>query len=435
MITVRVNGEEFEGFTSVSLVDAMDQLCNQFSLGCTASSTEPFVIPRGAPIEILVEDFVMLTGATESISGNYDANTFSISVDGRDDTRNVLKADLAPKISFKGPIGLVEVMERTLKQTGLDLNVVNLAGDIDDFTSKEVLTDDVGSSIFDFWLALAQKRQLLLSKDSNGDIAILRPNTNRYQKTLRQLIDDPERKNNIISATWNFNDMNRRHEYNVYSQANFTIPADEAPSDEVVEDPFPPFEEEEPTTVSKTKDEQIAELEALLAQCEAGSERERAVNGQLDGLGAESQSTFRRSRVATKGTVIDDAIPVGSVSHDTADNPSDDDECLRLAKWRANQERVKAIQYTVTLNDLIADDEPWRAGYLIDVVDEIASINSIMMIKQVEFSSAVNDDGNAEQVVKLTLTVPDAYGEDATAGDSQKQVSIIGENWNQGDFQ
>lgn len=438
MITVRVNGEEFLGFTDVSVVDSMDQLCNQFTLSCTASSSDAFVIPRGAPIQVLIDDVVILTGATEGINGNYTATEFSISVAGRDNTRNVLKADLSPSFNLKGPIQLQEVMEKTLKDAGLDLTVTNLAGDLDDFTSKEVLTDDVGGSIFDFWLPLAQKRQVLLSKDRDGNLLILRPNERKYQKALRQMISDPDRKNNIVSATWSFDDSNRRNEYNVYSQVNFTVPSDETPpaDDEIVEDPFPPFEpEEEGTTVSKTKDEQIAELEALLAQCESGSERERVVNGQLTGLGAQGQSNFRRSRVATKGSVTDDAIPAGSVSHEVAENPSDDDECLRLAKWNANQARVAAINYTVVLNDLEGDDGPWEAGYLIDVVDEIADINSTMLIRSVEFNSSLDKSGQASLTATLSLTIPDAYSDDATASDTQKQVSKVGANWNDGDFQ
>ncbi len=433
MMFVRVNGKDYDGFTSITMKDSIDQLCNQFTLKCSADSKAAFPIPRGSAIEIFIDEFKIFTGVVEGNSGGYSATSYQVILTGRDDTRDVLKADLKPNFVVKGPIQLKKIMEKTLAKANIDLTVIDTVGDLDNYTKKEVLTDDVGSTIWDFWVKLKEKRQVLITKDEDSNILIRNPNDTKYKTSLVQLLEDPSGNNNIVSANWNFDDSERRHEYNVYSQVNHSVQREEEPPAEgEIWEPTP----EDPVPTDPQNQELIDELTREIAAAVPGSEVQRVYQEQLNLLtGGEPEPQFITTRVQTRGTVTDDAINIGSVMHETAENPSDNDECLRLAKWKCNLKRIEAENYTAVLSDFLIDGAPIRAGVLIDVVDEIASINSTMLIKSVTFTTSVSEKGETTETATLTFTIPDGYSQDATASTSQKQTGVIGGNWNEGNFQ
>ena len=438
MISVEVNDKVFTGFTKISLVDSVDQLCNQFTLECSADDYLQFPIPRGSTIKVKVNDKQILTGFVEGNKGSYSAESYSIVLQGRDDTRAVLKADLPPKFNVRGEIQMKAVMEKTLAQAGIDLTVIDATGGIDPFTTKEVLTDDTGGTIWDFWLGLAEKRQVLITKDFDGNILILRPNQLKYKKQLYMFLNDFAAVNNIIQASWDYNDANRRHEYNVYSQANVTVPRTEAPPAEG-ETYDSASEDKEQTAPATQNADAIAALQAELRTVEPGSEQARILELQISSLTGnppgQDQSPFITKRTKTRGTAYDYGIPPGSVSNEPAENPSDNDECEKQAQWNANKGRVNSFTYSCKVNDLIGDNSPWRSGVLIDVVDEIASVDSTLLIKQVEFIAEETADGKVEEYAQLSFTIPDGYTDAASASDSQKQTAEIGGNWNLGNFQ
>jgi len=434
MISALVNNKEFTGFSSVSVTDNVDQLCNQFKFDCTADRAKAFPIPRGAKMDVLVEGFTVLPGKVEILDVEYDPESYQVSVEGRDALKVILKTDLPPNFVVKGPIQLKKVMEKTLAATDIDIDVVDLVGDLDDYTSKEVLTEDAGCTIWEFWTKLAEKRQVLITKNRQGQVIIVRPNTRIYQKTLRQLFNDPEGLNNILKGKGRTDDTDRRAEYNVVSQVNVSVPRTEAPPAEG--ENYTPPKTEEPDEQLLQNQEDIDGIKQLLKHMEKGSEQERVLTNLLVALGTSNPAPtkkFATKRVQTSGTVTDPDVDDGAM-WETAEDPSDDDECERLAKWKCNTARVKSIAYSCSTADLIADDEPWEAGYLVPVVDEIADINATLLIKSVTLVSRKTKTGDAEEVAELTFTIPDAYSADAVATDSQKQFSVIGSNFNEGEF-
>ena len=439
MMTVKANGTVFNGFTSLSVIDSVDNFCKQFKLTCSASDQEgsfTFPIKRGSTIEVMVNDKVVFIGFVEKVSGNYSSDSYEIKVEGRDNGKSILKADLPPSFNLKGPISLKDIFVKTLKANGLQFEVENQAGIVKDFSTKEIVNDDVGTSTFDFWLELAKKRQLIISKDiESTTVYILRPNQNKYRYSLNNYIDNIRGLNNIVSGDFSFDDSDRRNEYNVYSQEPATSKRARNTS-ELLSDLFAENKQDQVgKTVSAADKAKQDELNQRLNQYEPGSQAYTAILKQLSALQIGASDGFRRSRVATKGTATDDAIPVGSVFHKVAETPSTDDECQEQAEWECNTQRVRAVTFSCVVAEMEADGEPWKAGYLIDVFDEIASINSTMLIKDVEFTTETTEDGDVEEITNLTLTIPDGFTDDATASSSQQQTSEIGENWNLESFQ
>jgi hypothetical protein len=59
----------------------------------------------------------------------------------------------------------------------------------------------------------------------------------------------------------------------------------------------------------------------------------------------------------------------------------------------------------------------------------------VMLIKSVEYSAYVDENGGADVTARLSLTIPDGFSNTVNATDAQRQVNIIGQKWNTGDFQ
>lgn len=439
MMKLRINGEEYLGFTEISVVDNIDTLCQQFKVVCAAEDSGfMFPIKRGSSAEVIVEGVSVFNGSVEKSKGRAGQDSYDISTEGRDINSDIIKSQLRPDINFKGPISLYDLILKTLRKMGINRNVVDLTGGIDDLTKKELANEDVGTDLFDYWVMLAQKRNCLVSSNRDGEIIIIRPNQRKYTKRLYRLITDRQGANNIIESDWDFDDSERCHEYNVYSQTNRSSEDKKTPpaSDSIDTDPNAKTDESESTP------ENQARISAILAEMnflDPSSERFFILQSELEALGGSftggsSGQSFRKSRVATIGTAFDDGVPSGSVRHEVADDPSDDDECQRLANWKCNKTRAESVSYSCTVFDMLADDEPWESGWLVDVVDEVADIDSTMLIRSVEYNSSRDENGQASEDVTLTLTLPDAYTDQPSADSSLVTINRIGANWNDGDF-
>ena len=115
MIDVLIDGVRYGDFTRVTFTDSAENLCNQFSISCTAKDGFKFPIRRGLPCEIHIDGNKIFTGAVEKIKGSYSFDAYSISFDGRDKTKEILKQHLPPGFNLKGPIALKSVIEKALK--------------------------------------------------------------------------------------------------------------------------------------------------------------------------------------------------------------------------------------------------------------------------------------------------------------------------------
>lgn len=381
MIIARVNGEDFLGFSKMGIKKDITNICNQFVITCTADQRFAFPIPRGASIEFEVEGTKIFTGSVEIINGRYGDGEYSISASGRDDSKIIVKTCLRPSFSIKGPIALDRAIKKTLSAHGITLDVINQAGTVMELSSKEVFTDDVGAKLYEFFVGLGKKRQVLISKNNDGDLILYRVGQNKFSTILQTRIED--KQNNILDADFSFDDSERVGEITVYSRIRGPIPGTQSPPDPVTGEIVP----------------------AIIA-------------GQY-----------------TRGVAVDDAITDGSELHIKAEHPADNTECKSQAAWLINNARAKATRYTCSVADLLIDGVPWEPGYLVYVIDEIADINSAMLIVAVEYETEKNENGVAQERVNLTLTVPDAYSEDAGASQTSRNYNTIGREWNESDFQ
>lgn len=431
MIEAKVNGVLFGGFTRATIIDTVDTLCNEYVLRCASAPGEKFPIARGADVDVMIDGFKMIPGKAETVTVDAPENDYSVTVSGRSKLKALLKESLPPKFLLLGPISLRGAIVQFLRETGLDFDVVDEVGDLEDFDADEILTEDLGSSAWDLFLKLAEKRNVLITGNSKNEIVITRANTRKYLKVLKRTIVDDDKTNNIVSSNGETSDAKRMRVYQVASQKNVAVRSSETPpsGNNLYVRPAP-----EPTEIQKSISDTIASLREVQKDLKVGSERYRVVKNKIDELQGDDYD-FKKGTdsMNTSGGVVDLQSPDG-VYWETAKDPSDSDECDRLSAKICNNRRIESVKYQCQVVDHLADDEPWESGYLVKVIDEYCDVNAVMSIKKVSWEEALSEDGEAVDKLMLTMTLPEAYGDQTEESPAQKQVTVIGENFQQSDL-
>jgi len=436
MFSMRVNDVDYTGFVSVKFVDIVENLCNTFDISCAVSEDNDFPIKRGDKIELYLYDKKVLTGSVETLIVNASEDDYTVNVSGRDATKSILKSDLSPSFRVKGPVTLLNIIEKCLKNIKQNFTVINEAGTIKEFTNKEIVSADVGGNTWELWKKLSEKRQVIISKNAEAQIVLKRAGTNKYSKKLIRLKNDSNSENNIVSSSGQNSDANRRKYYYVVGQENVAVKRDDAPpSDNDLHDPNIPSLTTEQDSVD---DDNLAVLNEALRNSKSGSELERAIDKQIaDEFAAnkilKSKESdligFSNTREQRIGVVTDD-LSIDGVYWEKTKLPSSKSDCEDIAQRKLNQSRVESISYTCQVVDFIADDEPWESGYLVDVNDEFCDVRSEMEIVSVEYDSDAGGDGDPKETCTMVLTIPDAYSDNGNASDADKQISVFGDKFN-----
>lgn len=220
MIQLEVNGQLFEGFESVTAKRSMNSLCGQFSIDAATQTQafSDFPIKRGNQMRLIVDGQVWLTGFIEDLSVDYNKDRMNIRLEGRDKTADVVDSSVPPSISFNGPISLENIIRSTLRLVGVtDVEIVNEAADIADFSSQEIVAPDIGTNLIDFFNSYAAKRQVLLLTNADGNLLITRSPEQLGPIELKNVVGED---NNILSAAAQFSDRGRFNKYLVLSNGS-----------------------------------------------------------------------------------------------------------------------------------------------------------------------------------------------------------------------
>lgn len=442
MFSIRVDGKIYDGFTKASYENVAENLCDIFRGTCGVDEgTVGFPIKRGADADIMIDNMVVSKAQVELVRVSAPVDGYTVTVMTRDKTKSILKSDLSTAFTVKGPVSLQRIIELVFLDVNVSFEIVDEVGDLEDFTKKEIATADVGGNAWDFIQKMAEKKQVIVSKSRDGKVVIRRGGEKKYLKKLLRLKNDPRNNNNIVSSEGESSDSERRAEYNVVGQENLAVKRDEkVPVGNGLYEPDLPSDTEEE---SDSGNPVLDQLNEALRNAPPGSELEYAIDKQIaeqfaanvlnSSGGRNKKKKFKRTRNQTLG-VAQDELATDGVCWEKADTPCSDDDCLAIAKRRLNDSRVASVTYQCEVSDFIADDEPWEAGWLVEVVDEWCDVSAVMMIRRAMYEDEITEDGDPVSTCQIQMTIPDAYGVEGGASDSEKQVTVIGEKFNLGDL-
>ncbi len=358
MILLRVNGEDFNNFIDMSVSNSLQALSGKFEFTATSDDQGNFPFTVGDKVQVLIKELDFLVGIAngfiDTITIDYSKNTHTLRVSGRDKTEDIIDSHIKD-IELGSGFDLTAVIQAVLKFLEIkDIKIIDQVGKLDPFLTGEIAAAAQGETGFAFMNKYAEKRQVLLSNDGDGNIVLTRVETPLRNGEILNIKDGPL-TNNVKSAKVVYDHSQRFHEYSVISQANIASECINIAG--------------EPKT--KCGDDQVKDL----------------VNRQ-------GKSDIDDDIRITRKFVL---IPSATMTIDTLTKRAQWERSLRIARTR---------KYHVTVQGFLSNDNLiWQTGQLVKVRDEFASINADLIVSEISYNFSV--DGGS--TTTLTLLPQDVY--------------------------
>lgn len=367
MITLEINGVRYTNFISINVERSIENIYGTFNFVATYSEDIQFPIKRRSPCKVFVNETPIITGFIEVIEVSYGATEHTVSCQGRDSTCDVYDSQVDGNVEFKPPVSMENIIKRTLSTINItNIGVINEAGNIPVFKQNDLVSSRIGQTAFNFIETYSRKRQIFLTSDGEGNIVLARGSN--QQITLGGIynqIGDPSQRNNVLKSSIRFDDTNRFNLYRCKSQGN-------------------------PVTLNftgETAPEQVVERTQEVKDPDIRSTRVLVFN---------------------------------------AENSSDGADVANRAVWEANIRRVRSLSYNVTVQgDSYNGVNPWRVNRLVQVIDEFAGINAVLLIKSISFSLSVESG----TTTTLELVTPDGYTPEAVMPKKEKESNPLGKDF------
>lgn len=210
MIEVRANGKAIRGFTSASIVRAMDQFAATYSIGVFRDSSagdSSIMVPvfPDDEVEIYIDGELVVRGYNETTNPNLTASGFSCNVSGKEITVDAVKCP--PEVVVFENKRVDEICR--IISTGFDF-VFDGAGGVNVGAPFKSLSLGPDKSAYEVMLKACQERRLMLVSDGKGHFHI---DNGRYRAASVDLVQGK----NVLSCAGKFSNENRYSKYSVFS--------------------------------------------------------------------------------------------------------------------------------------------------------------------------------------------------------------------------
>lgn len=217
-LAIKLNGAIYTSFVAARVSKSIDTLTGAFSFVSTATADNLFPARVGDAVKIVADEQDLLTGYVERLTINYGVDNHTIEVSGRGKLADLIDSSVKSTKEFTGGIFLVTIAETILQDLGITSSVINNAGTVEVFTEDDIISADVGQPAFEFLETYAQKRQVFLNENEDGDLVLSRGSTGQAPIVLTNVLGG--NFNNVKSASLDLNNSGRYNQYVVRSQLN-----------------------------------------------------------------------------------------------------------------------------------------------------------------------------------------------------------------------
>lgn len=361
-VQVILGGKPYIGWESVSLSNNFEETTGEAQLTISEQPGNPLPADIGDECQIILAGTPVLTGFIKSVEGTLDYGSHSINLTAKDKTDDLIKSTIGPELNIKAPVDLKQVAEKTIKQMGLDIKVIDKVSP-EVFKQGEVVSGDIedrGQKFLDQW---AKKRGVILNTDGKGNLVL---NQNQKEQSKYKLRSGPEgSNNNILSSSYSNSEEGRSSEYNASGQ--------KSPNDKE-------FWE------SRSKSDPLGSADAMSTNW--GKAIDTAIRPQL--------KLHFRGRKGMQGKTPEET-----------------------AKWSANVNRARGFTYKCKVQGFTQGlgGSLWWPGLLVEVLDWHWNIDHILFLKSVAFNKTWGEGATTD----LEFTVEDAYTPQAEPSGDQNR--------------
>ncbi|MDR1276378.1 MAG: hypothetical protein LBL72_08390 [Candidatus Accumulibacter sp.] len=172
-MTLKVGGQIYAGWKSVSVQTSMEQISGAYNLEITErwpNQPKDWSIPPGELCEVLIGETPVISGYVDRVSVSYDATSHKISVSGRDRTGDLVDCSAA-STAFSG-LRFSKIAEKLCAPYKISI-VDETHGDADKIQVPKFAVQN-GESGFKTLEKLARQIGVLLTSDGLGHLVITR---------------------------------------------------------------------------------------------------------------------------------------------------------------------------------------------------------------------------------------------------------------------
>jgi prophage tail gpP-like protein len=344
IISILVNNLEFEVWTSVSIQKSLETLSGSFNITLTQKFNQDgsiIVIPINTGDAIKV-----LIDKEKVIDGYIDSRSISYSNDSHNiqiSGRDKTCDIIDSSLSGNSNLNSPYTATQLVNHILTRLNITNIKviNKLTEDPSYE-LNFEVGRGE-NAWGVLdkyLQKKSIFATSNSDGNIVLFRGNFGTTQYGLRHTLENNQ-LNNILSGESTNNIQNRYNTISVISQ-----------SESIVSD------------------------------------------GNFHNQGGEDFKAIDKTIRETRKLEV------------VADTSLNSEECNNLAKFNVNIRQARGVGYNYTVRGYRQSENGnlWMPNYLVHVIDDSFGINSLLLIKSVEYTK-----DNSGSLTKINLVDKYAY--------------------------
>jgi prophage tail gpP-like protein len=209
-VRLEVAGEQYGGWTKISIRRGLEQLAGTFDLEVTErwpGQTSERPILEGQECRVLVDGTPVITGYVDDVEVSYDAKSHSVSIRGRDKTCDLV--DCCPKSTQMSGANFPDFAKKLCAPHGVEVVVECDPG------SAAPVKNNEGDTVFDCLEQQARARGVLLTTDGRGRLVITRLGERRAGRGFT--LGD-----NVRKASASFSMRERFSEYTVKAQSAAT---------------------------------------------------------------------------------------------------------------------------------------------------------------------------------------------------------------------
>jgi prophage tail gpP-like protein len=383
ILTVDIDGKVFQTFKSVNIDTDLDTFGFSFDIGINIPIESNQSITQGKSIKAKIDGETMFNGFIEKQRKTCSKDSVNLQISGRDKLCDFADSRVSNK-TFKTPIGVLEILEKLLTQTGYEIvsknkiiglqrelqqsqiSVINEYGDIEKFETNESISFGKDESAYNLIQRLADKRRLVIGTDGNGNVVIRKIGQERSTTILVNdtFANNPNLRNNIIDANVVRDDSRRYYEYKILSSGTNTSP--------IV-----------PATVN--------------------GEEKLAIGDNLKNNAIQYSGVFYDNEIRKTRKFLDNVSNLSPAN------------CAKRAEWECNIRIARAFEYNCSvygwrqnLNEIqgldFSKNPLWRINQLVSVYDSQNDVNKNLLIKSIKYKKDMTGTKS-----EMTLVDPLSY--------------------------
>lgn len=214
---VRVNGKTFDIFKQVDVIRDFDAFANEARILVSEQENDNSFLKTQDEVEILLDGYRVFTGYVEQIGDSESNDSHDISYELRSITADIVDSTVPDTVkSIEDVTQLKDLVQQVVN--GLSLQEkISVTDNVGATLTGEIKAGAIGQKCFDLLSGYANKAQVFLNTDGDGNIVIRKPSG----KLTTILAFVPGfRKNNIITSSLSIDYTERYGKYICRSNGN-----------------------------------------------------------------------------------------------------------------------------------------------------------------------------------------------------------------------